>query len=171
MKSIFQTLDYKPLFFSPFLALTFLISCSFITANNKLNHSIKSQDKAKNSSHNIPFSIAKNYFVKNTAPKLLNPKIESQTTFDTYFAMAVVMGEDGLPTKIDFNSENVIAIILSPTNQATTLSVVGLQKNKSGNIILTYKVTKGEKQSYTITPFLALIIKKSEKGKVILRAI
>ena len=170
MTSILKSINQKPLFQIVALVLTAFFLFSY-TKKVLLKNKVESENHLISYNHNIPFTIAKNYFVKNTAPKLTTPRIDSETIFNTYFGMATTMGDNGLPTKIDFNSQSVIGLILPETNQNTTISPIALKKVKSGNILLSYKVLQNQKQSFSITPFLVLIIPKIEKGKVYLKEI
>jgi hypothetical protein len=43
-----------------------------------------------------------------------------------------------------------------------------LQKNAENQIKLKYKLTIGQKQSFTIRPFIAIAVDKSENGVIIL---
>ena len=66
----------------------------------------KNEDQVKNT---IPYKIVNKYFaLKDT---LSNPKIIDKQTFENSFGAAVIMGENGNPTSIDFNKEYVIAFI------------------------------------------------------------
>jgi len=55
------------------------------------------------------------------------------------------------------------------TEYSTTINPVSLQKNDKGEIILTYKIKKGNKQTYTIKPSLAIIVDKTNNGQVVLK--
>lgn len=114
----------------------------------------------------IPYIVAKNYFVKNTVQKLDHPKIETAEQFNEIFGMATTMGKDGKPTEIDFEKQNSIALILPETDIATTIEVVSLQKNGHGKITFRYKRTVGQKQSFTIRPNVVVLIDKSENGDI-----
>lgn len=119
----------------------------------------------------IPFTVAENYFVKNTVKSIDQPKISSQEAFDQIFGMATVMGPNGRPTSINFAKQYVIAVINPTTYYNTTLTPVSLQKNRKGEIIFSYKIEKGEKQTYAVTPALIIIVDNNENGPVILRKI
>lgn len=120
----------------------------------------------------IPFTVAERYFVKNTIKgKIDKPKIETQEEFDKVFGAATAMGKDGIPTKIDFTKQYVIAVVKPDTNIETFLSAVSLQKASDDKIIFTYKITKGKKQSFTSSVSLAIIVEKSFTGDVELKEI
>lgn len=134
---------------------------------NKKTVAMEIEDKARMT--NIPFTVAKNYFVKNTVKKLDNPKIKTVSKFNEVFGMATTMGNDGKPTEIDFQKKYVIAVVLPETDLMTTINPVSLQKNGSGKIILIYRKTVGQKQTYTISPNFIIIVDKSENGSIELR--
>jgi hypothetical protein len=119
----------------------------------------------------IPFTLAKNYFVLNTVGTLDNPKIENSENFNKIFGMATTMGADGKPTDIDFKTQFVIGVILPETNVMTTIEPVSLQKNDEGEILFTYKKVVAEKLSGTIRPSIQVIVNKSENGLVKLKEI
>jgi hypothetical protein len=113
----------------------------------------------------IPYTIAQNYYVKNTVDTIANPKIETQKVFDTYFGMATTMGKNGKPTKIDFTKEYVIAIVLPKSDIMTSIKPISLQKEAT--IVLNYKIEQGSKQSYTSRPALLLVVDKKYNGRLI----
>ena len=114
----------------------------------------------------IPFILAKNYFVRNTAKSLENPAIETQEKFNEIFGMATTMGEDGKPTSIDFTKQMVLALVLNETEIETSVSPLQLTK-KSKVLTLNYKLVSGQKQSYRSRPFFAVIIEKIETDNII----
>lgn len=121
-------------------------------------------------SKEIPFTLAKGYFVKNTFSKkeLRNPKITDQNTFDHIFGMATVMGEDGKPTPIDFHKIFVIAVIEAKTDLNTSIAPLSLKKIKKRTLLFSYKVKTGIPLSYTIRPCLLILVDKSYQDKKII---
>ncbi len=117
----------------------------------------------------IPFSIAQNYFVKNTVDSISNPKIDTEESFKTYFGAATKMGESGKPTVIDFTKEYAIAVVLPVSNVETNIHPVSLKKGTDGSVVFEYKVAIGNKLSYMSRPFLLLVVDKKFDGNVILR--
>jgi hypothetical protein len=120
-------------------------------------------------SKGISFRVAERYFVNNDVKTLPSPKISSQNEFDKLFGCAPVMGKNGMPTPIDFSKEYVIAVSKPETYLSTTLSPVSLKRDQYKNIVFTYKVTNGTKQTYSIVPFLMIIVNKKEQGNVVLK--
>ena len=134
----------------------------------------KTSDKAstenKKGMEKVAYTIAKNYFIKNTVDKLGSPKIETAADFEANFGMATTMGADGMPTFIDFAKQFVIAVVLPSTDFPTKIEAISLEKNGANELIFSYKVETGkEKQSYTMRPMLAIIVDKSASGKVVLK--
>jgi formylglycine-generating enzyme required for sulfatase activity len=117
---------------------------------------------------NINFAILKNYFVKNTVTNLENPKIETAEKFIEIFGMATTMGGKGRPTDVNFSKQNIIAVIIPETEFSNSIDIISLQKNAENQIKLKYKLTIGQKQSFTIRPFIAIAVDKSENGVIIL---
>lgn len=114
---------------------------------------------------NIPYTQAERYFVKNTVKdgSILMMRISSAKTFDEYFGAAAVMRANGKPTTIEFDKQCAIAIIHPSTENNTTFSNYTLQKSDN-KTIFSYKIEKGEKQSFTSRPFLLLIVDR-ESGQ------
>ena len=105
----------------------------------------------------VPFTLAKNYFLKNDA-QLAQKKITSQKDFDRYFGAAAVMGKDGMPTKIDFTKQFVIAIAGQPTNHHTTYEVTGITV-EDGMLDVAYTATIGkEAMSYYMKPLVLVVL-------------
>lgn len=145
------------------LAFAGLFSSVNVTAQSKS----KAKTKATAVSINVPYTVANNYFVKNTFKQgmLKNAKIESQQAFDQFFGAAPVMGDAGKPTVIDFRKQYAIAVIPAATSNASTLNATSL-KQSGKNITLTYSYKEGAKQSYTSQPFLLLVVDKKYDGAV-----
>jgi len=119
----------------------------------------------------IPYTVAHNYFVKNTVDTIKNPKIESEDAFQTYFGAATTMGKNGKPTAVDFTKEYAIAVVLPKTDVATTILAVSLKKGNDNSVVFEYKVTLGNKQSYTSRPFLLLVVDKKFDGNLSLKQV
>ncbi|BDD05790.1 hypothetical protein [Aureibacter tunicatorum] len=139
------------------------------TENNNSATVAEKPIKEKEEKHSIPFTIAQNYFVKNDVDKLKYPKLKSEEEFDKIFGSATTMGKEGKPTKIDFDKQFVIAVVLPETKYSTTIEPVSLKKKDVDELVFTYKVDTGEKQSYTIKPSLAIIVDKSHHGIVVVK--
>jgi hypothetical protein len=147
------------------LILTFnLTSCK---TNEATFNDYKQKDKVDRSE--IEFTILRNYYVKNNAQKIDNPKIENALNFNQIFGMATTMSEIGKPTTIDFSKEFVIVIILPETDVETNIEIKNLIKDDSGNLTVNYRVTRSNKQSYTNIPFVAIKVNLKEKGNVLLK--
>lgn len=138
-------------------ASLFLIIMICISAFSQSHHSAKQ----------IPYTIAKNYFVKNNfLPQMLtNPKIVTAEVFNSIFGEATTMGEQGKPTMIDFKTQYVIAIVPPATQYTSSIQPVRLAKSGK-QILLTYYIKKGEKTSYSSQPFLILIVDSKYKGNI-----
>jgi hypothetical protein len=143
--------------FKKIQALLFLIIMICTPAFSNSQHGTKQ----------IPYTIAKNYFVKNNfVPQMLtNHKIETPEAFNLIFGEATTMGDQGKPTVIDFKKQYVIAVIPPATQYSTSIAPVRLVKSAK-NILLTYHIKKGEKTSYTSQPCLILIINSEYKGNI-----
>ncbi len=114
-------------------------------------HSAESAIKYKETSH---------YFVRNDVKDYSPRLIQSNEEFERYFGAAATMGNDGLPTSIDFAKQNVIAIMEAQTNIDTDIKISSIKK-ENGKIVVRYKVVKtGDPRSYSTVPCLLLRIDK-----------
>lgn len=147
-----------------------LVACnSAQKADSKDSVSTTSQAE-KEVDKSVPYEEAKNYFVKNTVPsgEVGARKIETQEHFDSYFGPAATMGENGMPTKIDFNTHFVIAILSPETDLKREDVHVGLSQIDS-NIIVSFHEHLGEKMSFTTRGATILIVDKKYNGPVTLQ--
>jgi len=153
------------------VAVIFMLTFTFWN-NNAKNEKIANKQVADTAATgeirtmDIPFTVAKNYFVKNTVRQgaLGNPKIETKENFDAIFGAATTM--NGKPTEINFSKQYVIAIVGDETDIATEMSPVSLQRDDKNQVTLNYKVRKGNKQSFKIRPLLIVVADKSYEGAV-----
>ena len=107
----------------------------------------------------VPFSVARNYFVRSDADVAENVKITDQATFEGVFGMAAFMGKDGQPTSIDWDKEFVIAVVKPVTDVETVLEPLSLIK-KGKSLVLNYSLKSGPSMSYTIRPFFIIVVDK-----------
>ena len=119
----------------------------------------------------VPYTPAQHYFVRNDVEGLPPTEITTRDEFDKYFGMAAVMGPGGMPTEIDFSKYFVVCLTMPPTDRAADLSVESLTRTKSGELELRYKLTQGEKRSYTIRPLILLMVDKKYQNPVRLEEI
>jgi hypothetical protein len=115
----------------------------------------------------LPFSVAENYFLKNDVTEIANPKIERAEVFNSYFGMATTMNSK--PTPIDFDVQYVVAVMQPATDVMTAIKPVSLKRISPRQIELAYKIEKGEKLSYTMTPNLIVVVDRSNDGMIVLK--
>jgi len=122
---------------------------------------------AEQKSSAIPYSEAQNYFLKNDAKESGNDfiKVESKEDFDKLFGAAARMGENGMPTNIDFSKDYVIVLMTKPTTKTTDIVVKDITKDKD-NVLITYSVSEGAENSYTIKPVKILVVSKEYDGNI-----
>lgn len=132
----------------------------------------KEQPKVKAPESKVAYEEATGYFVKNTVKgPLANPKIETKKGFDEVFGPATTMGKNGKPTAINFDKKFVIGIVGDKTDKSTKLQPVSLEKEASGNLVLSYRKEVGIKQSATFVPTLVLLVDKAHTGKITLKEV
>jgi hypothetical protein len=105
----------------------------------------------------VPYTKAENYFFRNDAQIPSNPVIIDAKTFNSYFGMATVMGENGKPTEIDFSKQFVIATVLPPTDINTRIEPTRLKISDKA-ISYAYAIVKGRKMHSKMQPILILIV-------------
>ena len=121
-----------------------------------------------NASEPVPYTLAKNYFVKNTYPDkdFHFLKITSEEQFNEIFGAAALMGEGGRPTSIDFKANFVIALINNTTDDVSGLHVHTLTGG-NGQLHVTYVVTQmAEPASFRSRYCSILIVNKKYDGKI-----
>jgi len=135
----------------------------------------------KTSSQAIPYTIAKNYFVKNIYKDLIkhdtkdNSELQIfqfsfQRDFEKLFGMATTMGNDGKPTIIDFTKSYVIACVADESDITNSIEIISLNKSEK-KIEFTCKRVIGEKKSSTSQQSVLLIVDKKYLGDIILHEI
>lgn len=155
------------------ILLLVIIACA--CNNNKgASHNTMAKKQTSNTQKiAIPYNVANRYFVNNTVSNNANSaiptKITNEKDFEKYFGAAPVMGKDGEPTKIDFTKEYVIDVSEKETYYSTTISPISLNRDEKGDIVFTYKIDKGDKQSYSIVPCLLIIVSNKYQGQVIIK--
>ncbi|MDL2320688.1 hypothetical protein LJC45_06120 [Alistipes sp. OttesenSCG-928-B03] len=105
----------------------------------------------------VPYTLAEGYFVHNNFNGRGGFKITTQENFNTFFGMAATMGMT--PTPIDFTKQFAVAYIALPTDTETRMSVDRVMR-EDGGVRIYYKEDTGVKQSFTIRPFVLLLIDK-----------
>ena len=158
-------------FLIPFLSICTILCvccCQSVSAKSKVRNA---KVAAVTSEREVPFQEAENYFIKNNIKKIVSPIIRSQKVFEKIFGEAPVMGKNGEPTKINFKKQFVLVADKPETSYSTEMKCVSLKKNKVGNLVFTYEIKIGEKQTYTIRPFLLIVVDKKYMGKPILKEV
>lgn len=122
---------------------TYFRHCLIIIVDKKYEGEIVVRDTDE--TEYIPYHFGNRYFVNNTVEKgtFSHPKITTREEFDNLFGMAAVMGENGLPTPIDFSRQYVIALINESTEDPVEYTIKSLKKN-DGTITLEYTKKGGE---------------------------
>ncbi len=108
----------------------------------------------------IGYKEALRYFVRNDVKDFSPRIITSEEELNLYFGMGAVMGTQGMPTLIDFDKENAIAILEPTTNRDTEIKIENIKK-QGGKVVVRYKsLVSNEPRSYSITPFQLVKISK-----------
>lgn len=137
-----------------------ITSCSqpyTVVVCNSAKTTQKDGNSATGGKGEIAYTVAEHYFLRNDVKSLPPFLIETQEQFDSYFGMATVMGEGGQPTKIDFTRSYVVAITTPATDTYTEILPQKLKRNSCGDIVLSYKLKKGQQLSYTMQPLMLLV--------------
>lgn len=135
-----------------------------VACQDKNSSNIHSNKYENTFSERIHFIIADRYFIANSLPKQ-NTKIETEGEFNYFFHPAAVMGKGGLPIKIDFNSDYVIALT-KPETSIETEKKVELILNFEDRVQVNYSVLKAKEVSYTMKPALVVVVEKKYNAKI-----
>jgi len=108
----------------------------------------------------VDYKVAQNYFLKNNVEAPVNAVVSSQEEFDSLFGSAAFMGQEGTPTKIDFEKEFVIGVVLPETNHETKIDL-GELTVQNDTLFLNYSVVRGEEElSWTMVPVALAVVDK-----------
>ena len=107
----------------------------------------------------VPYTEMQHYFFKNGAVIPEEAKISDQAAFENLFGAAAVMGENGLPTRVDFANEFVIAVVCPVTDYTTELQASSLRE-ENGTLVFTYRKTVGGQQTWSMQPVLLIKVDK-----------
>lgn len=121
------------------------------------------QDSSKKE---IPFTVAENYFVKNTVDELKTPTYTNKEAFEQVFGTATTMGESGKPTPINFSKEFVVAVALPETKKETAIRPVKLVEDDD-KLVFSYHKEEGEEMGHSIKPALLIIVDKKYEKEVV----
>ncbi|MBO7510071.1 MAG: hypothetical protein J6T35_02710 [Bacteroidales bacterium] len=107
----------------------------------------------------VPYTQMQHYFFKNGAVIPEEAKISDAARFERLFGAAAVMGENGLPTSVDFAKEFVIAVVCPATDLTTELQAESLRQ-ENGTLVFTYRKTVGGRQTWSMQPVLLIKVDK-----------
>lgn len=113
----------------------------------------------------VEYSEAQHYFLRNDVKDYSSRLVTTQKEFDSLFGAAAVMGENGLPTEINWKKQSVVALLTAPTNVDTDIKLKDI-KSEKGKLSVRYAVSqKGEPRSYSYTPMRLFVVSKSDASK------
>lgn len=145
-----------------------LVSCMGFLACDKVKEPASSVQeevsKPATTTNNtlVPYKVIENYFVLNTIENtsVISLKIESKQQFDAYFSQARTMSDSSQTTPIDFDKYFVIVIIGPVTPQETFIKPISL-KQRDDYLEFIYSIdSQEEKRSFSIHPFVGVIVDK-----------
>lgn len=113
-----------------------------------------------NKAKQVDYTEAHGYFVRNDAPSQPSCYYDSKEAFDNVFGSVAVMGKNGMPTRIDFARQSVIAVIGRETNRPTKYIPVSLML-QAGTLYLKYNVEEAAPTTSTMVPLLLLVVDKA----------
>lgn len=113
----------------------------------------------------IPALEAQRYFYGNAhpAPEGGVMKVESAAELSEFFGMATAMGEGGRPTPIDFSKSVAVAVVLPVTDRTTEIRDVEFRET-DGALVVSCRVTEGEKRSFSIQPMRLFVLDQKYKN-------
>jgi hypothetical protein len=121
----------------------------------------------------VSYNLAYNYFVKNSflPNESISLKIDDEFHFLEIFGYATLMGDEGMPTEIDFSLKNVLVVIEKYSNNNASILPIKLAMSNEKILIFEYEVVVGIEQSFQIQPYLILIVDKDKSKRVEFRRI
>lgn len=141
-----------------FFGLMLVLSTMFLFAGCKKSNVPRGED--------VPYVVAKNYFVNGNVEKLDQPVIDNEAEFARTFGMATTTGEEGKPTAIDWEKQFVIAIVLDEASEYVTIEPKKLV-NTEGGLHFRYTVKTGDEISYSMRPCLIVIVDRKYQSRII----
>lgn len=123
-----------------------------------------SASAANKASNTVYYTVLHNYFHNNNAPIPSSPLITTKQAFDEQFGMAAHMGNDGIPTPVNFKKQAVIAIVLPETNFATDIDSISIRETGKNELTLTYNIHEGMEYGFTSQPIFLMAINKKYRG-------
>lgn len=147
------------------IVLAFIIVIGFLGLQSCNSYNISKESKEK--IQEIPYTLAKNYFINNTITSGVPTKITTAKDFEKYFGLASFMGKNGEPTKINFDKEYIAVVDYGETDKKIEIIPQKLYRNKD-KIVLEYAIKEGNRQGYISRPFQIWIISKKYNGEIIL---
>ena len=114
----------------------------------------------------IPYTVGRNYYVLNSLRKgaFAEGVIDDREQFDAIFGKAAVLGS--LPTEIDFDRQYVIAVVDNMSDDAVHLNILSLVESEDGKLVMTYERERSGKRSYSVRPYLMIIVDRQYYGPV-----
>jgi len=114
----------------------------------------------------IAYTPLNNFYVRNdlNLTKQQNLTINSREQFESYFGYAAVMGTNGQPTDINWNKQYVLAVIMPETTRSTYMEPVSVLQS-GNNIIFNYSVKKGQNNSYSLIPFVGVVLDRPTEAQ------
>ena len=116
----------------------------------------------------ISFITGKNYFVKNTYDnqEVQTLKIETQEQFEKIFGPATLMGGNGVPTEINFDTQFIIAIVDTISSYKEICMQPMYLVYENDDLVLHYQKTIGEDMTSTMRNKIISIVDKKFAGNV-----
>lgn len=137
------------------LSISFIVSCNPNTTKNQETAPIevtqveKKEDKQlMGVPQNFEINVLEGYFLKNdiNLPENINNMIfNTQKEFDSYFGVAKTM--DNTISPIDFNTERVAGVLISPSDAKINFEIISAQQIGTGLQVI-YDIKKEKKQPF-----------------------
>lgn len=112
-----------------------------------------------------------NFYVNNHFPDGTHKLVlHNQQDFESVFGEGAVMGKNGMPTKVDFRHQFVVAVVLPETNRQTTIETA-LVNRVGDRLYFSYIIDEGHSTSYTMRPFTAVVVDRNEPSDVVFQRV
>ena len=115
----------------------------------------------------VPYRRLENHFYQGKDQGYLRADlVTNQEAFEKAFHPAPLNGRNAVPP--DFTQDCLISVVDKQTDRQTTIAIVSVEQLGT-ELIVTFKVTRGEKQTFTTIPQESIIVSKEGLRNVTIR--
>ena len=115
----------------------------------------------------VPYRRLENHFYQGKNQGYLRADlVTNQEAFEKAFHPAPLNGRNAVPP--DFTQDCLISVVDKETDRQTTIAIVSVERLGT-ELIVTFKVTRGEKQTFTTIPQESILVRKEGLRNITIR--